>query len=594
MEITRTFDLLDRLQKDFNDSDVFVSKVDGRWKHFSTSDYVEYSHRFSLGLLAMGLNKGDRVATVTTNRPEWNFVDMGLAMAGMIHVPVFPTISHREFGHILRHAGVSLLIIGDQMLMNKLGPVSTSILPPGRIFTFNQVSGERCWTEIVDLGQSRSKELSPLLEFRKKEIQPETPAVLIFTSGTTGPSKGVVLSHRNLVANFLAAADVFRLKPEYNYLSILPLCHVGGRLGNYQTQYCGCTIYYAESMGTIAENMREIRPEGFDAVPRILEKIFNTILQKGNKLKGIKRGIFFWSIALGLKFSPDGRNPWHYRIRHRLADRLVFSKWREAIGGKIKLVGCGGAALQPRVERIFWAAGVRVINMYGLTETSPIITINRQEHPDLLLGSVGCVISDVEIKIAPDGEILCKGPNVMPGYYNDPDATKNVFDDEGWFHTGDIGVIVKEKFLMVTDRKKEVFKLANGKFVSPQEIENRLKESDFIDQVFVFGEGEKFASALITPNFQLLGEWFASHGCKNQDQASMIGHPLVLGHYQEIIAKFNKGIEDYQQIKRFQLVKDEWTTQAGELSHTLKLRRKFLEVKYRNVIDQIYSVSRTI
>jgi len=594
MEITRTFDLLDRLKKHFPKSDVFVSKVDGRWKHYSTIDYTEYSQRFSLGLLALGLNKGDRVATVTANRPEWNFADMGIAMAGMIHVPVFPTISHREFGHILRHAGVSLLIIGDQLLMNKLGPVSTSILPPGRIFTFNQVSGERCWTDIVDLGQSRSKELSPLLEMRKKEIQPETPAVLIFTSGTTGPSKGVLLSHRNLVTNFLAAAAVFRLKPEYRYLSILPLCHVGGRLGNYQTQYSGCTVYYAESMGTIAENMREIRPEGFDAVPRILEKIFNTILQKGNKLKGIKRRIFAWSIGLGLKFSPDGRNPWHYRIRHRVADKLVFSKWREAIGGKIKLVGCGGAALQPRVERIFWAAGIRVINMYGLTETSPIITINRQEHPDLLLGSVGCVISGVEVKIASDGEILCKGPNVMPGYYNDPDATKNVFDDQGWFRTGDIGMIVKEKFLMVTDRKKEVFKLANGKFVSPQEIENRLKESDFIDQIFVFGEGEKFASALITPNFQLLGEWCASRGCKNQDQASIISHPQVLGHYQEIISKFNKGIEDYQQIKRFQLVKDEWTTQAGELSHTLKLRRKFLEVKYRNVIDQIYSVSRTI
>jgi long-chain acyl-CoA synthetase len=593
MEITRTFDLLDRLQKDFNNSDVFVSKVDGRWKHFSTSDYIEYSHRFSLGLLAMGLNKGDRVATVTTNRPEWNFVDMGLAMAGMVHVPVFPTIGHREFGHILRHAGVSMLIIGDQPLMNRLGREAASVLPAGMIFTFNQLQGVRCWTEITDLGQGRSKELSPLLEQRKKEITPETPAVLIFTSGTTGPSKGVLLSHRNLVTNFLAAAGVFRLKPEYNYLSILPLCHVGGRLGNYQTQYCGCTIYYAESMGTIAENMREIRPEGFDAVPRILEKIFNTILQKGNKLKGIKRGIFFWSIGLGLKFRPDGRNPWHYRIRHRLADRLVFSKWREAIGGKIKLVGCGGAALQPRVERIFWAAGVRVINMYGLTETSPIITINRQEHPDLLLGSVGCVISGVEVKIASDGEILCKGPNIMPGYYNDPEATKNVFDDEGWFHTGDIGVLVKGKFLMVTDRKKEIFKLANGKFVSPQEIENRLKESDFIDQVFVFGEGEKFASALITPNFQLLGEWCAGRECKNQDQVSMIGNPQVLGHYQEIIAKFNKGIEDYQQIKRFQLVNDEWSPQAGELSHTLKLRRKFLEEKYRNVIDQIYSVSRT-
>lgn len=594
MEVTRTFDLLGRLQQHFDKPDVFVHKVNGRWSSYSTGEYVAHSTNLALGLLAMGLKPGDRVASITPNRPEWNFVDMGLAMAGIIHVPLFPTISHREFTHILRHAGVSLLIIADQPLCKRVGEEAATVIPAGRIFTFNEVAGYHCWKEILELGQKQGDQMTTVLEKIKTGIRPEDPAVLIYTSGTTGPSKGVLLTHRNLVSNFLAAVEVFQLKPEYRYLSILPLCHVGGRLGNYQTQYSGCSIYYAENMGTIAENMREIRPEGFDAVPRILEKIFNTILQKGSKLKGFKRNIFFWSVNLGLKYRSDGRNPWHYRIRHRLADRLVFRKWREAIGGRIQLVGCGGAALQPRVERIFWAAGVKVINMYGLTETSPIITINRQQPPDLLLGSVGSVIRDVQIKIAGDGEILCKGPNVMNGYYNDPESTAQAFDAEGWFHTGDIGEIVKHKFLMVTDRKKEVFKLANGKFVSPQEIENRLKESAFIDQVFVFGEGEKFASALIAPNFQLLGEWCANRDCKNPTPGKMIHHPKVLQHYQEIISKFNKHFEEFQHIRRFQLVEEEWTPHSGELSHTLKLKRKFIIEKYAKVIDQIYAVSRTL
>lgn len=594
MEVTRTFDLLDRYRQHFDKPDVFVSKVNGQWKPCSTGDYIETSTRFSLGLLALGLKRGDRVATVTTNRPEWNFADMGIAMAGMIHVPVFPSISHREFGHILKSAGVALLILGDQQLYKRLGNEAVSLMPPGRVFTFNQVTDVPCWTEIIETGRRETGILAPVLDSVKKEITPDDPAVLIYTSGTTGPSKGVLLTHRNLVSNFMAAVDVFRLKPGYRYLSILPLCHVGGRLGNYQTQYSGCSIYYPENMGTIAENMREIRPEGFDAVPRILEKIFNTILQKGSKLKGFKKKIFFWSIDLGLKYRANAINPWHYRIRLKIADKLVFSKWREAIGGKIQLVGCGGAALQPRVERIFWAAGVKVINMYGLTETSPIITINRCEPPELLLGSVGSVIRDVKIKIAADGEILCKGPNVMTGYYNDPEATAQAFDEDGWFRTGDIGEIVKGKFLMVTDRKKEVFKLANGKFVSPQEIENRLRESAFIDQVFVFGEGEKFASAIIAPNFQLLSEWCANRECKSRTAMTMIQHPRVVQHYQEIIGKFNKSFEDFQHIKRFQLVEDEWSPHSGELSHTLKLRRKFILEKYRSVIDQIYSVSRNI
>ena len=329
----------------------------------------------------------------------------------------------------------------------------------------------------------------------KTNIDPETFATLIYTSGTTGKPKGVMLSHKNLVTNFISASSVFNLKPTDKYLSILPLCHVGGRMGNYQTQYSGASIYYAESMGTIAVNMQEIKPDGFDAVPRILEKFYDVIISKGKKLKGIKKSLFFRAVNLGLKYKPFGENGWFYEKRLRLADKLIFSKWRTALGGNVRIVGCGGASLQPRLERIFWAAGIKIINMYGLTETSPIITINRTYKGKLKLGSVGTVIEGVEVKIADDGEILCKGPNVMMGYYNDPELTKSAIDEEGWFHTGDIGYLDEDKFLMVTDRKKEIFKLSNGKFIAPQLIENIFKESNAIDQIMVVGEHEKFASA---------------------------------------------------------------------------------------------------
>ena len=398
----------------------------------------------------------------------------------------------------------------------------------------------------------------------------------------------MMLSHRNLVHNFLAAAKIFGLKPDEKYLSILPLCHVGGRMGNYQTQYSGTSIYYAESMGTIAKDMREIRPHGFDAVPRILEKIYDSIIAKGKNLEGIKKSIFFWAVKTGLNYRISGFGLPFYNLKLKIADKLIFSKWRAAIGGNARIVGCGGASLQSRLERVFWASGIKILNMYGLTETSPIITINRTTKPDVKLGSVGALIDGVNVKIADDGEILCKGHNVMLGYYKNPDLTASVFDAEGWFHTGDIGYLEEEKFLKITDRKKEIFKLSNGKYVAPQVIEGKFKESLFIDQLMVVGENEKFASALISPNFAYLKDWCDKKNISYNSNDELIKRPSILDVFDNKVKQMNKTLSAPEKILRFRLVPDEWTPATGELSPTLKLKRQFIDKKYQQLLQEVY------
>jgi long-chain acyl-CoA synthetase len=569
--------------------DVFVCKRGGEWKTYSSQDYINLSTWFSYGLMECGLQKGQTIASISSNLPEWNFMDVGMAQIGVIHVPIFPTIHQAEFEHILRHSGARMLFISDRQLYAKFEPVARKIMPLRSIFTLLETAGALHWMEIVESGKINAGKHSEQFEINRNSILPTDAATLLYTSGTTGESKGVMLSHKNLVSNFVAASEVFHLEPSFRYLSILPLCHVGGRLGNYQTQYSGTSIYYAENMAAIAANMKEIRPEGFDAVPRILEKILSTIIARGQKLTGLKKWIFFWSIRLGMKYDERTRNALGYRLKHAIADKLVFKKWREAIGGRIRIVGCGGAALQPQVERIFWAAGVIIINMYGLTETSPIITINRQNHPDVMLGSVGCAIRDVEIKIAGDGEILCKGPNVMASYFKDEPATKAAFDQDGWFRTGDIGFIRDNKFLVVTDRKKEMFKLANGKFIAPQMMENKLRESIYIDQAFIVGAGQKHIGAIISPNFDTLKDQLSILNIEMQPIEEMIGNPVIIKFYQEIVDKLNTNLLDYQRIKKVLLVSDAWTPASGELSHTLKLKRRYLYDKYEHLISHLYS-----
>jgi long-chain acyl-CoA synthetase len=568
--------------------DALAVKQDGKWVTYSTQQYIDFAYHFSLGLMASGFKKGDKIASITNNRPEWNFIDMGMAMIGVVHVPLYTSLSCLEYENILRHSDARFVFISDQKLLVNLKPVIEKVENIEGSYTFDRVENEKNWLELIELGKKSEVYYKNDFEQVKSEIKSEDLASLIYTSGTTGTSKGVMLSHSNLVRNFLAAAEIFDLKPEQKYLSILPLCHVGGRMGNFQTQYSGSSIYYAENMGTIAADMRDIRPHGFDAVPRILEKIFDNILTKGKKLTGLKKAIFFWAVKIGLRYKPAGESSWFYRWQLGIADKLIFSKWRDAIGGNIELVGCGGAALQPRVERIFWAAGIKVLNMYGLTETSPVITINRKSKPDLRLGSVGALIEGVDMKIAEDGEILCKGHNVMMGYYKNPELTEKAFNEDGWFCTGDIGRIEDDKFLYVTDRKKEIFKLSSGKFIVPQVIENKFKESLFIEQIMVIGEHEKFASALIAPDYLFLKEWCNANDISFKDNAELLSNSQLVDAFKKEVQKYNDTISDFEKINRFRLVSDVWSPATGELSPTLKMKRKFITEKYRDLIAQIY------
>lgn len=587
-DVTRTFDVLDRYKARPLKEDALCFKRDGNWIKFSSADYIGYAFNFCYGLYEMGLRKGDMIVTVSTNRPEWNFADVGMAMLGVVHVPVFPSLNTTEYEYIISNSGAKVVIVSDNTLYRNIGPALKAVSNEVKLFSIDQVEGVSNWMEIIERGRTCSDDARREVERIKNGIEGDSFAVLIYTSGTTGKPKGVMLSHKNLTTNFIAAASVFNLKPGDKYLSILPLCHVGGRLGNYQTQYSGAGIYYAENMGTIALNMQEIKPDGFDAVPRILEKFYAVIISRGKKLTGIKKKLFFWAVSLGSRYKPFGGNGWFYEKKLGIADKLIFSKWRAALGNNVRIVGCGGASLQPLLERIFWAAGIKIVNMYGLTETSPIITINRTTRGGLKLGSVGTVIDGVEIKIADDGEILCKGPNLMSGYYRDPDMTKAAIDEEGWFHTGDIGYLEEGTFLMVTDRKSEIFKLSNGKFIAPQLIENTFKESPLIDQIMVFGANEKFASALISPNFKYFEELKAEGQASFSNNQEMVSSPDILAAIGSEVEKINGRLNPFERIIRFKLVPDEWSPASGELSPTLKLKRQFISEKYKSLMDQVY------
>ncbi len=587
MSVTRIFDLLQRYEQNYiNKVDALGIKKNGVWLKYSSKEYIELAHFVSYGLMSLGIKKGDKIITISANRPEWNFVDMGILMIGAVHVPLFTSLSPSEYDFIIEHSDAKIIFVSNKTLYNNVVQSSDKV---ESIFSFDNIESVKNWKEITDKGKEVASNYKEELEKIKSGIDENDFATLIYTSGTTGTSKGVMLSHKNVVRNFIAAAQVFKLTENDKFLSILPLCHVGGRMGNYQTQYCGTSLYYAENIGTIASNMVEIKPAGFDAVPRILEKVFDNIIAKGNKLKGIKKLIFSWAVNLGLNYQQDDVSNWWYKLRLKLANKLIFSKWREALGNQIKLVGCGGAALQPRLERIFWAAGIKILNMYGLTETSPIITINRTESPDLKLGSVGALIDGVQVKIASNGEILCKGHNVMLGYYKNEELTQQAFDQDGWFRTGDIGYLDQGKFLVITDRKKEIFKLSSGKFIAPQVFENKLKEFPNIEHVMVIGEDEKFASAIISPNFSVIKEWCQKNNIKVGSKEELIQLPEVYSLIQNDIKKFNKQMAKTDQILRFKLIADDWSPDSGELSPTLKLKRKNILKKYPDLIEQIYS-----
>jgi long-chain acyl-CoA synthetase len=592
VKVTRTFDILDRYMEEFPREDALGGKKENSWYTYSTEEYYRKSHQFALGLLAMGYEKGDKVATVTTNRPEWNFADMGLAMIGAVHVPIYPTIGEDEYKYILEHSESKLLIAGDSKLYEKLNPIARRIPALKDVYTFEEIEGARNYEEILKLGESARGEQEGKLYKLKASITPDDLATIIYTSGTTGVPKGVMLSQNNLVSNFIAHVKMHHLGKDHRVISFLPLCHVYERSVNYHFQYKGMGVYYVGNLAQIVAAIKEIRPHMFNSVPRLLEKVYDGFVAKGKELSGIKKMLYFWALNLTQHFEYNKKYKPLLKLKIKIADKLIYSKWREALGGNIVYVVSGGAALQPRIARVLGMAGMFNLEGYGLTETSPVIAVNNPATGEMKIGTVGPVLEGFEVKIASDGEILCKGPGVMMGYYKAPEMTAQVIDGNGWFHTGDIGVFEDEKFLKITDRKKEIFKLSGGKYIAPQMIENKLKTSNLIEQVMVIGANEKFASALISPNFQLLHDWCAEHKIHFRDNQELIKIPEVIEKIQKEVNAINKTLGTHEQILRIRLVHEEWSPVSGELSPTLKLRRNMVAVKYRHLIDDIYSVGK--
>ncbi len=592
MEVTRTFDILNLLRDKYVKDDILAVKEQGVWVKHPSAKYVETANNFSYGLMAYGLKKGDKIALISNNRPEWNFADMGASQAGMITVPIYPTISSEEYAYILGHAEPSLIFVSDKLLYEKISKISEKLLSFKGIFTFNRIEGANHWSELTELGKENAENFKDELEKIKSSIKPDDMATLLYTSGTTGVPKGVMLSHDNMISNVKATMNVHPLDHRHRALSFLPLSHVYERMLNYHFQFKGISIYYAENMGTIADDAKEIKPHIFATVPRLLEKVYDKIIGKGKDLPYLQKQIFFWAVNLGLRYDVNKKMSRWYKSRLKIANKLIFSKWRDALGGNLDIMVSGSASLQPRLARIFWAAGIHVLEGYGLTETSPVIAVNDLNKHEIIFGTVGPVVEGVEVKIADDGEILCKGPNIMLGYYKDPEMTKEVIDEEGWFHTGDIGELVDQKYLKITDRKKEIFKLSSGKYIAPQVIENKLKISFFIEQVMVVGENEKFASAIISPNFPFLHEWASRHDIKFRDNQELISLKEVIERYRQEVNEVNENLGEHEKIKRIRLVEEEWSPQTGELSPTLKLKRKPLHEQYKDVLKEIYSAGK--
>jgi long-chain acyl-CoA synthetase len=588
MEIRRTFDIVDNLVENLQRDDALAVKRNGKWEKFNTQQYKEFVDNFSYGLLALGFKKGNKIVTISNNRPEWNFIDHGMTQIGAVHVPVYANLGHAEYEHVLNHSDARIIIVSGEEFYAKIKDRLKAAPNIEKVYSFDDVNGVASWMEIIELGKENAEKFKDELQKIKESIDPEELMSIIYTSGTTGLSKGVMLSHKNFISNVKGSLDILTVKKEGIFLSFLPLCHVFERMVNYMVQVRGCGVYYAESVETIGENLREVKPNGFATVPRVLEKLYDKLLLKGKELKGLKKNIFFWAVNLGLKYELNKANGWFYEFQRKIADKLVYKKWREALGNNLENVVSGGAALQERLARVFNCAGITIMEGYGLTETSPVIAVNHVDYPYMKFGTVGPVIKNVEVKIAEDGEILMKGPNLMMGYYKDPEKTKEVIDEDGWFHTGDIGELQEYNILKITDRKKEIFKLSTGKYVAPQVVENKFKESQFIDQIMVVGENEKYAAAIICPSFQFLHGWCFKHNVKYMDNKDLIHKPKVIERYQKEVDKINSTLGRHMQIKKFELTCEEWTPETGELSPTLKVKRKYLKEKYKVKLDRLY------
>ncbi|MBG0781948.1 MAG: long-chain fatty acid--CoA ligase [Bacteroidales bacterium] len=586
-KITRIFDLLPYYEQKFQPKDdVLAGKENGEWIKYDITKFREIVDNISYALMHLGVEKGDKIATISNNCPEWNFIDFGLLQTGVIHVPIYPTISETDYKYILKHSEVKYVFVAGKELYRKIDhilPEADNVLD---VYTFKTTEGLKHLSELITLGAENQQ--PEKLEAIKSNISPDEVATLIYTSGTMGNPKGVMLSHSNLLSNVDAVNHIFPVDEHCRAVSYLPLCHVYERTNIYTYFYLGVSIYYAENMGTIVDNICEVQPEILTTVPRLLEKVYDKIIAKGLKLKGIKKQLFFWAVNLGLRFKAEN-NGFFYKLQLAIANKLIFSKWREALGGKMRVIVSGGAALQPRLSKVFTAAQIPVLEGYGLTETSPVIAVNTLEPGGLKFGTVGKVIKNVEVKIAEGDEILVKGPNVMKGYFKNEALTAEAIDKEGWFHTGDVGVIDESGHLKITGRIKEIFKTSMGKYISPALIENRFKESAFIDGIMVIGEHQKFAAALIVPNFEHLRSWCKIKGIKYTSDSEMITHKDIKLRFKKEVDRYNEFFGDYEKVKKFELTDHEWTVQSGELTANLKLKRSFIAKKYKEKIDKIYS-----
>lgn len=586
--ISRLFDFPYYQLSKNNKPDCLVTKYGKEWVKTSTQEYLNQANAISRAFLRLGVQKNDKIALITsTNRTEWNVCDIGILQTGAQTVPIYPTIAADDYAYILNHSESSYCFVSDAEVFAKLNSVRNQIPTLKEVYCFNSLSDCTHWKTLLELGADTSNQ--DAVEERKQGVLPTDLATIIYTSGTTGKPKGVMLSHQNIVSNVLDSAPRIPFEEgKSKALSFLPVCHIFERIILYIYQFYSVSIYFAESIDQLSDNIKEVRPNVFSVVPRLLEKVYDKIYQKGAELTGLKRKIFFWALELGLKYEPYGANGWWYEMQLKLARKLIFSKWQEALGGELTVMVSGSAALQPRLIRVFAAAGMPVMEGYGLTETSPVITVNDQKNRGFKVGTVGKVINNVTVKIAEDGEILCKGPNVMMGYYKDDTLTQEVLKD-GYFHTGDIGEIDAEGFLKITDRKKEMFKTSGGKYIAPQLIENAMKQSFFIEQIMVIGDGEKMPAALIQPSFDFIKEWAKRHqeplGSSNEE---IVGNPLVVARIQEEVDKINERFGSWEKIKKFELTPTIWGIDGGELTPTLKLKRKVIKEKYMHLYNSIY------
>lgn len=580
MEPTRLFDFISYQISKYDKEVALARKESGSWITYSSRDLKEITENLSLAFLGAGITAGDKVAIISNNRPEWNFVDFALQQIGAISVPMYPTITSEDFLYIFDHAEVKMIFAGDQEIFNKAKPVAGD----RTIYTFDKIEGAECWMDLLESGKDGNL---AKLEDAKSKVKPDDLFTIIYTSGTTGRPKGVMLTHNNVISNVSSVAKIMTPPPGTSkVLSFLPLCHIYERAGSFAFIYMGYSVYYTESLESIGENLKEIKPQLFDTVPRLLEKIYDKIVAKGYELKGVKKNLFFWALNLGLRYDPAKDMGAWYDFQLKLANKLIFSKWREALGGNIMQINSGASALQPRLARVFWAAGIKVCEGYGLTETSPVVSASIPTNEGMRIGYVGKIIEGVQVKIAPDGEILVKGPNVMQGYYKEPEMTAEAIQN-GWFHTGDIGVLDGE-YLKITDRKKEMFKTSGGKYIAPQVMENRFKESVLIEQLMVVGEGKNYPAALIVPSFEGLREYCKRKEIPYTTDSEMVRKSEILEKLQNEVDEINKYFGKWEQIKRFKLLDQPWGIDTGELTPTMKLKRKVIYQKFSKQIEDIY------